>query len=92
MKLNIGCGGKKRAIYKRREWINVDLVSGDVRADACELPFKNNSFDEIHAIHILEHIPRPYQDMFHQEMYRVLKKGGIYWIEIEPSYGKESYN
>jgi len=82
MKLNIGCGGKKRSIYKRKEWINVDLVHGDVRANACELPFKNNLFSEIHAIHVLEHIPRKFHDSFHKEMHRVLAPDGVYFVEI----------
>ncbi len=83
MNLNIGCGGKKsKGQYKTKDWLNVDLISGDVRADALALPFRNGTFERIHAIHVLEHIPRPYHDAFHQEMYRVLKPDGFYFVEV----------
>lgn len=44
-------------------------------ADATKLQFSSNSFDYILASHILEHIPDDVQAM--EEMYRILKPGGI---------------
>ncbi len=83
MNLNIGCGGaKSRGQYKTKEWMNIDLVSGDVRASALALPFRDGTFARIHAIHVLEHIPRPFHNAFHQEMYRVLEPGGLYFVEV----------
>jgi len=83
MNLNVGSGaGKPKGQYKTKEWINIDLVAGDVRASGCDLPFKSNTFDEIHAFHVLEHIPRKEHSRFHSEMHRVLKPGGIYYVEV----------
>jgi SAM-dependent methyltransferase len=81
MKLNIGCGLKIRAPYKSG-WVNVDLHTGDVMASACALPFRNGTFARIDAVHVLEHISRPLHDQFYQEMYRVLKPGGVLMLEV----------
>lgn len=85
MKLNIGCGLDIRAPYKSG-WVNVDLHTGDVMADACALPFRNGTFAQIHAVHVLEHISRPMHDLFYQEMYRVLEPGGELWLEVPSFY------
>ncbi|MDP5092807.1 MAG: class I SAM-dependent methyltransferase, partial [Polaribacter sp.] len=41
------------------EYITSDLESpiADVKADICDLPFEDNSFDVIFCNHVLEHIP-----------------------------------
>jgi len=61
---------------KNLEYTTTDLNSplADVKADICDLPFDDNSFDVILCNHVLEHIPDDTKAM--QEMYRVLKKGG----------------
>lgn len=72
-------------------WINIDLnpaYNPDVIADACRLPYEDNSVDEIYAGHILEHIP-PYRDAL-KEWYRVLKpnsKIGVTVPDIERAIG-----
>lgn len=50
------------------------------RGDATKLPFKANSFDRIIATEILEHIPDDEKAL--EEMYRVLKPGGIAMITV----------
>ena len=44
---------------KNLEYLTTDLNSplADVKADICNLPFKNNEFDVILCNHVLEHIP-----------------------------------
>ena len=78
----------EQAFYKRfrsmknLEYITTDLNSplADVKADICNLPFKDNEFDVILCNHVLEHIPDDTKAM--QELYRVLKPGGFGIFQI----------
>ncbi len=80
MKLSIGSGRQSKAGY-----LNVDLRGGDMRATAMELPFKDESFDEIVAAHVLEHILELGAAL--REIHRGLKRGGML-IVVAP-YGVE---
>jgi len=53
-----------------------------VVADGCNLPFRDRTFDEIHAIHVLEHVPREGHLPFIQEIGRVLTDNGVAYIEV----------
>lgn len=72
----------EQAFYKRFRalpnisYTTTDLNSplADVKADICNLPFKDNSYDVILCNHVLEHIPDDTKAM--QELYRVMKPGG----------------
>lgn len=78
----------EQCFYKRfREsetiqYTTTDLNSplADVPADICNLPFADNQFDFILCNHVLEHIPDDFKAM--QEIYRVLKPGGIAILQI----------
>lgn len=61
---------------KNLTYTTTDLNSplADVKADICNLPFDEASFDVILCNHVLEHIPDDTKAM--QELYRVLKPGG----------------
>jgi SAM-dependent methyltransferase len=61
---------------KNLNYITTDLLSplADVKADICNLPFKDNEFDVILCNHVLEHIPDDTKAM--QELFRILKPGG----------------
>jgi SAM-dependent methyltransferase len=61
---------------KNLDYTTTDLFSPivDVKADICDLPFEDNSFDVLLCNHVLEHIPDDQKAM--QELYRVLKPGG----------------
>ena len=54
---------------------NLNSPLANVKADICNLPFKDNEYDIILCNHVLEHIPDDTKAM--QELYRVLKSGGI---------------
>lgn len=67
---------------KNLDYTTTDLLSplADVKADICDLPFEDNSYDLILCNHVLEHIPDDTKAM--QELYRVLKPGGMGIFQI----------
>ncbi|MDB0600432.1 class I SAM-dependent methyltransferase [Tenacibaculum maritimum] len=67
---------------KNIDYTTADLHSpiADVKADICNLPFPDNSFDIIFCNHVLEHIPDDTKAM--QELYRVLKPKGMGIFQI----------
>ena len=64
------------------DYTTTDLLSplADVKADICNLPFEDNTYDVIFCNHVLEHIPNDTKAM--QELYRVLKPGGMGIFQI----------
>ena len=74
---------------KNLDYITSDLESpiADVKADICNLPFQDNSFDVIFCNHVLEHIPNDTKAM--QELFRVLKKGGFGIFQIPQDISRE---
>lgn len=78
----------EQAFYKRfkkmknLDYTTTDLNSplADVKADICQLPFADNTYDIIFCNHVLEHIPDDTKAM--QELYRVLKPGGMAILQI----------
>ena len=85
----------EQAFYKRfkkmknLEYVTTDLNSplADVKADICNLPFKDNEFDMILCNHVLEHIPDDTKAM--QELYRVLKVGGMGVFQIPQDVNRD---
>lgn len=71
------------------DYITADLDSpiADVKADITNLPFQDNSFDVIFCNHVLEHIPDDTKAM--QELYRVMKKGGMGIFQIPQDLNRE---
>lgn len=67
---------------KNLDYTTTDLFSplADVKADICNLPFEDNQYDVILCNHVLEHIPNDTKAM--QELYRVLKPGGMAILQI----------
>jgi ubiquinone/menaquinone biosynthesis C-methylase UbiE len=59
----------------------------DVKADICNLPFADNSYDVILCNHVLEHIPNDTKAM--QELYRVLKPNGMAILQIPQDLNRE---
>lgn len=71
------------------DYITSDIESpiADIKADICNLPFKDNSFDVIFCNHVLEHISNDTKAM--QELYRVLKQGGMGIFQIPQDTSRE---
>ncbi|MDG4714682.1 class I SAM-dependent methyltransferase [Winogradskyella marincola] len=70
------CFLKRFRELKNLDYTTTDLLSpiADVKADICNLPFEDNSYDVIFCNHVLEHIPDDTKAM--QELFRVMKPGG----------------
>lgn len=83
------CFLKRFKKLKNLEYTTTDLESpiADVKADICNLPFKDNSYDVILCNHVLEHIPNDTKAM--QELYRVLKPGGMGIFQIPQDLNRE---
>lgn len=88
----------EQAFYKRfrklenLEYTTTDLNSplADVKADICDLPFANNSYDVIFCNHVLEHIKDDTKAM--RELFRVLKPKGMAILQIPQDLNrKESF-
>lgn len=77
--LNIGSGvtnySKQIINFDLQDFQNVEVVG-----DLFKLPFKNCTFDYVLSIYVLEHVPNP--QLAIEEMYRVLKPGGICYCLI----------
>ncbi|WP_299056683.1 class I SAM-dependent methyltransferase [uncultured Polaribacter sp.] len=71
------------------EYTTSDIESpiADVKADICNLPFKDNEFDVVFCNHVLEHITDDTKAM--QELYRVLKPGGFGIFQIPQDLNRE---
>jgi predicted SAM-dependent methyltransferase len=74
---------------KNIDYTTTDLFSplADVKADICNLPFEDNSYDIIFCNHVLEHIPDDTKAM--QELYRVLKPGGMGIFQIPQDLSRD---
>ena len=78
----------EQAFYKSfKKLDNIDYTTTDlhsplanVKADICDLPFKENQFDVILCNHVLEHIPNDKKAM--KELFRVLKPGGWAILQV----------
>jgi len=84
------CFLKRFRDLKNLDYTTTDLESpiADVKADICNLPFEDNSYDVILCNHVLEHIPDDTKAM--QELYRVLKPGGMGIFQIPQDLNRET--
>ena len=81
----------EQAFYTRFKKLNniqydsIDINSplAKIKADICDLPIKDNTYDFILCNHVLEHVLDDNKAM--SELYRVLKKGGtgIFQVPID---------
>lgn len=83
------CFLKRFKNQKNLNYTTADLYSpiADVKADICDLPFEDNSFDTILCNHVLEHIPDDTKAM--QELFRILKPGGMAILQIPQDLERE---
>lgn len=76
--LDVGCG-----INKYPGAIGIDRIAGsraDVLVDIDRLPypFRDRSFDEVRAVHVIEHVADVIRTM--EEFHRLLRKGGSVFV------------
>jgi SAM-dependent methyltransferase len=76
--LDVGCG-----VNKYDGAVGIDRIAG-TRADVlCDLdtfpyPFRDESFDEVRAVHVIEHVSDVIRTM--EEFHRLLREGGQVYI------------
>ena len=83
------CLTKKFKKNPNFQYVTADLYSplADVKMDIHNIPFEDNYFDLVLCNHVLEHV---YDDqMAMNEIFRVLKKGGIAILQVPIDYNKE---
>ncbi|MFQ6096893.1 MAG: class I SAM-dependent methyltransferase [Armatimonadota bacterium] len=87
--LEVGCGrGRYQGMVQ--SWIGVDVATSCARhirrpfvaASGAALPFKDDSFDALWSLDVLEHIPRP--ELALTEARRVVRSGG--YIFLSPAW------
>ena len=91
--LNIGAGYRKdtERYFSLSNVINTEVFNyptTDVVCDGDNLPFKDNSFDVVLSLAVLEHVKNPW--IHANEMIRVLKPGGIVYADapfLQPYHG-----
>ena len=83
--LDVGCGiGVYTRFLKKEgfEAYGVDYsdaaiqISGQIKASAAALPFRDNCFDAVIAMHLIEHLTQKEVRSFLREVYRVLDVSG----------------
>lgn len=92
--LEVGCGTGRLIEYLKYFGFKVQgcdksfiaaKISGQKKASATKLPFNNNQFQAVLAISLIEHLTQKEGLKFIQEAFRVLKKGGIFFL-VTPNY------
>lgn len=90
MKINLGSGGKNIDGY-----VNIDNrqeVSPDITLDVLKgLPYEDNSVDEVRAYDFLEHIPIGKTVGVVEDIYRVLKPGGLFGHHTPSTDGRGAF-
>ena len=87
MKLNVGSSTTQGQYRNQDLWINIDKAPFDTKNfeigdPLAGLKYTDNTFDEIHCIHVLEHVEYKDHLPFLQELYRVCQPGGIILVEV----------
>ncbi|HEU4654470.1 MAG TPA: methyltransferase domain-containing protein [Steroidobacteraceae bacterium] len=67
--------------------VDIDPLRAMRREDICNLSFKDNSFDAIVCIHVLEHIDDDKRAM--SELYRVLTPNGVALLDVPIDWSRE---
>jgi hypothetical protein len=75
IKLDVGCGGKKRDGFHGVDQYKMPGVDTVLKIGTAKWPWKNDSVDEIHCSHFIEHLTATERVHFYNEACRVLKTG-----------------
>jgi SAM-dependent methyltransferase len=91
--LSLGSGRSGRLLMEPRSSMSVTTLDADERLEpdmVCDLglqaiPCPADTFDYVEAVHVLEHIGRQGETrawfFFWEELYRVMRPGGIFQVE-----------
>lgn len=88
--VEVGCGAGIGKFYiKSENFILTDYSDGDwldvKNVDALNMPFESESFDFVVSSNMIHHVPYPLK--FFEEMFRILKPGGVLLIqEVNASF------
>lgn len=76
LKIDIGCGKNKQLGFKGVD--SLDFEGVDIVLDVRQTPWpwEDESVDEVHSSHFVEHLTNNERIGFWNELHRVLKKGG----------------
>jgi 2-polyprenyl-3-methyl-5-hydroxy-6-metoxy-1,4-benzoquinol methylase len=78
---------KKSVGAARRVAEQIGVEAEYVVADARELPFRNESFDAVFSYSVLQHLAKEDVSLVVAEIRRVLRPGGLAWIEMPNARG-----
>jgi len=98
--LSIGCGCGRDLKLIGRSVLGIDIFPSNIilansqgvlaiLADACNLPFIDNSFDALLAVQLLEYIPLANTEQLLGELNRVLKRKGVMLLTLEKCGGSD---
>ena len=79
-KLNLGCGTDIRPDYVNLDSVVLKGVDMVHNLDSFPYPFEDNTFDEIVAINVLEHLPDTIKVM--EELWRICRNGAKVIIRV----------
>ena len=86
LKLDIGCGKGKKAGFHGVDSIAFDGVDTVFDVRTSPWPWADNSVEEVHCSHFLEHLTATERVQFMNEMWRVMKEGAKATL-ITPHWG-----
>jgi len=72
--LDVGGGVDALGKFIKNKVTVTNLKSGDILADGRELPLKDNSFDVVTSIDVIEHVPQKDRKKFIGELLRIARK------------------
>ncbi len=78
--LEVGCGKKKKAGAIGVDMVKTDATDVVCNIDGAFLPFKDNIFDQVRAVDVLEHVSDVRTIM--EEIHRITKPGGEVYIRV----------
>lgn len=90
LRLDFGCGKNKKEGFKGVDIRKFDGVDFVVNVATEKWPWADDSVDEAHASHFIEHLTWPQRVHFFNELCRVLKKGAKATL-IWPHWASDRY-